>query len=367
MASEIYTEGMARVYKTGNAFLNPEARASRDISVAFVKALGRSRLTGLDATAATGIRGIRYSLEAGIEDVAFLEINEGAYADLLRNLKLNSMPIGNAFNTSIQEFANTTKGNFNLIDLDPFGGITPYVYDLMKVVGSGGTYFMATATDTAVLCGSESKACVRLYDAAPLHNELCHEAGMRILVGYIARTAAQFNLGIRVHLTLSYMHYMRAFIELSRGNGATMSSISSMGYAGYCKNCRAAYCEASNAPKTYLCTSCGGRLQLAGKLWAGSMRDNGTAGEVVKALEDARAERKTIKLAETIRDELDIPFYYSLPVLTRRLRIGSISMSKVIDNIEKSGSAASKTQFDKDGIKTDASIDEVIEAINKAR
>ena len=31
-----------------------------------------------------------------------------------------------------------------------------------------------------------------------MHNELCHETGMRIMIGYIARTAAQFNLGIDV-------------------------------------------------------------------------------------------------------------------------------------------------------------------------
>ena len=65
MRSQIYKEGKAKVYNTENAFLNPVAMASRDISVAFVKTF-EVKDKALDATAATGIRGIRYALEAGV-------------------------------------------------------------------------------------------------------------------------------------------------------------------------------------------------------------------------------------------------------------------------------------------------------------
>jgi tRNA (guanine26-N2/guanine27-N2)-dimethyltransferase len=83
----------------------------------------------------------------------------------------------------------------------------------MKIAGNG-TELMVTATDTAVLCGADREACMRLYDSRPIHNELCHESGMRTMVGYIARTAAQFNFGIKVALSFSYMHYIRAFVRL---------------------------------------------------------------------------------------------------------------------------------------------------------
>lgn len=367
MDNDIYTEGKAKVYKTGMSFLNPNARASRDISVAFVKALGVGKTALLDATAATGIRGIRYHLEAGIDDVSFLEINDRAYADLARNLAMNSIRGECAINTSIQKFANTTERNFGIIDLDPFGGISPYIYDLMKVIGQGSSYIMATATDTAVLCGAESKACLRLYDAMPLHNELCHETGMRIMIGYMARIAAQFNLGIRVHMALSYMHYMRAFIELKRGNGAAMSTVSSLGYVGYCNSCKAVYCDSGNVPKTRDCKACGSRLQIGGKLWTGSLSNKSLIGDVVANLSDQEAETKTVNFAALIRDEIDIPFHYSLPAMTRKMHIGSVSMKSVIDTIEKEGYKVSRTQFDKDSIKTNAEIDCVLSAIKKAQ
>ena len=64
----------------------------------------------------------------------------------------------------------------------------------MKITNDGAR-LMVTATDVAVLCGADSKACMRLYDSKPIHNELCHESGMRVMIGYIARMLANSDLG----------------------------------------------------------------------------------------------------------------------------------------------------------------------------
>ena len=62
----MYAEGKARIKESGKAFLNPAGKASRDLSIAYVKLLAEKGSALLDATAATGIRAIRYAKEAGI-------------------------------------------------------------------------------------------------------------------------------------------------------------------------------------------------------------------------------------------------------------------------------------------------------------
>jgi tRNA (guanine26-N2/guanine27-N2)-dimethyltransferase len=353
----MYIEGKARIRYTANAFLNPEAKLSRDLSVAFLNSVAGKGAKALDATAATGIRGIRYRLEAGVKDMALLEINRNAFSSLRKNLAFNKVK-ASAYNKSIQEFANTSGDRFDIIDLDPFGGVTPYIYDLMKLSKGGGTYLLATATDTAVLCGAEYRACIRLYDAVPMHNELCHEAGVRILIGYIARVAAQFNFGVEALLSLSYMHYMRVFLKLASGTEKANSSVSSIGYAYFCPKCHSRYCARGHIPET-VCKACGARLNVSGKLWTGSLHSRAVAGSMKKYMADNVAEKRELKLMEAIEGEIDVPLYYSVPKLTKQLAIGSVSPDLVIDELRKGGFAASKTHMHDSCIKTDAGISDM--------
>lgn len=352
----MYTEGKARIKYTANAFLNPEAKLSRDFSVAFINAVAGRGANALDATAATGIRGIRYCLETKVKEMTLLEINKKAFGSLRKNLAYNKIK-ALAYNKSIQEFANTADERFDIIDLDPFGGVTPYIYDLMKI-SKGGTYLLATATDTAVLCGAEYKACVRLYDSVPMHNELCHEAGIRILIGYIARVAAQFNFGIDVLLSLSYMHYMRVFLRLDTGTVKANNSINNIGYAYFCPKCHYRCCAPGRLPEI-TCKVCNSRLNVSGKLWAGSLHDKTIAGSMKRYMAENGAENKELKLIEAMEGELDIPLYYSVPKMTKKLGIGSVSPDRVIEELKEGGFAVSKTHMEDSCIKTDAGIEEL--------
>lgn len=330
----MYLEGKAKIKYTDDAFLNPDGTLSRDFSVAFINAVLPGKSKALDSTAATGIRGIRYCQETKAKDETFLDINEKAFDSLKKNIKFNKLK-ANAYNTSIQEFANTTKDRFDLIDLDPFGGITPYIYDLLKVAKSG-TYLLATGTDTAVLCGAERKACIRLYDSVPMHNELCHETGIRILIGYIARTAAQFNMGIDVLMSLSYLHYMRVFIRLNSGFKSAEGSVGRMGYAYHCQKCGNTFCKAGQLPESS-CPSCSSKLDVAGKLWVGPLHDKAVVSSVSKYLSKHKAPRNELKLITTIGEELDMPLYYSIPRLTMKLGIGSVSPDLVMEALKEKG------------------------------
>jgi len=350
----LYTEGKAKIAASDGAFLNPEGRLSRDISVAFVKAMSKRGDSMLDSTAATGIRGIRYALETNAKKVTLLDINEKVYKSLAKNVKANKIK-ANALNQSIQEFANTTEDKFEFVDLDPFGGAAPNIFDLMKVVKDG-SYMMITGTDTAVLCGAQHKACVRIYDARPMHNELCHEAGIRILAGYVARVAAQFGYGIRILLSFSYLHYMRIIIRLEHGAESASSSVDRLGYLYYCNSCTNREITTGFFPRAGNCKLCGSMFETAGKMWMGGIYEKATVATIRKYFSANVEDKAELKFIETLADEPDIPFYHSIPKLTRKLSMSAVSPAGVVSALVKKGYSAALTHMENSCVKTDAPL-----------
>ncbi|MEM0147540.1 MAG: hypothetical protein QXN16_01920 [Candidatus Micrarchaeaceae archaeon] len=346
---EKYSEGKA-VIEAGKAFLNPAAKLTRDIGVAVAKWMFSGKAYSvLDGTAATGIRGIRYRKEGGAAEVAFVEMNMQAYRILKKNLHANGLS-DQAFNESFQEFANTSERRFDIVDLDPFGGITPLAYDSIKVARSGGAIF-ATATDTAVLCGAHYNACIRLYNAMPMHNELCKEAGMRILIGYMARIAAGFNFGIESMLSMAYKHYMRVHLKLAHGSKSALASIRNLGFMSSCQKCGFVSYE-EGIPEKLICPNCGAKMKVAGPLWLGRLKDEGLARYAYEFAEKNFPEDASF-LAK-IAGEFDTPLYYSIPALTKKLGRSSAKPSSIIDAIRNSGYKASLAHYDDEGIKTNA-------------
>ncbi len=356
----MYVEGKARIDK-GKAFLNPKAKFLRDTSVAFIANNATPRSTVLDATAGTGIRGIRYYLESKARRVTMLDMNRGAFNAIKKNASANGVK-ARVLGTSVQEFANTTKERFDFIDVDPFGGITPYVYDIMKVVKNG-TYLMLTATDTAVLCGAHADACIRLYGSKPLHNELCHETGIRIMINYVVGIASQFNFGVDVVLSLYYAHYLRLILRLAHGSAKASSSLANTGYVHFCSNCGAWETEKSMVSRQRNCMACGHRMPVYGRMWLGPLYEKKKLKTMSGALERMGMGTAEARIFNTILKEYDIPLFYSLPRMTKRMRRTSVKPSDVFSGLSSMGYTVTRTQFDDTGIKTDAGIVALREAI----
>jgi tRNA (guanine26-N2/guanine27-N2)-dimethyltransferase len=361
----IYKEGNTVIKYFENAFLNPKSRLTRDMGVAFLNAIfsktDKEKLNVLDPTAATGIRGIRYVKETGIKNITFLEINKNAYKVLRKNLNFCKIS-ANAFNTSIQEFANTLREKFDIIDLDPFGSIAPNLYDILKLAKDK-TYLFITATDTAVLCGAHTNACYKIYDAKPMHNELSHEVGLRIMLGFVAKTAAQFNFGIDVIFAFSYAHYFRALVKLNHGSDNAIASLKNLGYVYYCNKCGYRNISKSFLPTQQKC-KCGSMLEISGRLWADTLIKEDILKKVaenIKKIPDIS--NNEIKFIDTITNEKTIPLYYSIPKLTKLFRISSIKLSDLIEKLRQEGFAVSRTHFDLTAIKTDAPIEEITKII----
>ena len=353
-------EGKAKLSLSSGTFYNPKMKGLRDLSVLFLKQEGLRGKSVLDSTSASGIRAIRYALECGAKQPTLLDINKAAYQNMKLNLKKNRVK-ATALNESIQEFCNSGDRNFDIIDLDPFGSAAPYVYDLMKV-SKDNSLLMITATDTAVLCGANPGACIKYYASQPLHNELCHEVGIRILANYVAKIASQFNYGIRIRLAVSNLHYMRLFLSLEHGAAQAVRSVKETGFGAYCGSCRAfSYAKGLSPKLDATCNSCTKLITLFGPLWLGSIYDKNAIGAMLK-LADDKTDKDAIRILETIYGEIDIPLSYSIPKLTRHLGTGSVSKKKVIEKLRRSHNA-SETHFEADAIKTDAGIDEVYKTV----
>jgi len=360
---QIIEEGSARIKLGEGVFYNPKMERLRSISVLFLKAAMPNAGKVLDATTATGIRGIRYALEANAQKVTMLDTNPNACRLAEANIKMNGLEGRvNVVNTSLQKFANNNSAEkFDVIDIDPFGTPAPFIYDAMKLCKSN-TLMLITATDTATLCGAEGNACLRIYSSVPARNELCHEASIRILLAFTARIAAQFGFGIEPLLSLSELHYVRIFIKLNKGAKQAVESVKKIGYASSCSKCHAYYYEQGQIPKlSSTCKYCGNATTPFGPLWLSSIYDKSIVKGMLNMCDSKNEQIRKTLLALT--EEADIPFFYNIDKVCEYIGTGSVSKKQVIENLESIGYIATPTVFGKNSIKTNASISELIDAI----
>lgn len=353
---ERISEGKAKITISKGTFFNPKMKKLRDLSVLFLSSLNLGDALLLDSTCASGVRAIRYSKEAKIRRPVLLDINEVAAKDARINVS-NSKIKAKVFNKSIQEFANTTEEKFSVIDLDPFGTPVPYIYDLLKVAKDS-TIMMITATDTAVLCGAHMNACLKLYDSKPSHSVLCKEVGIRILINYIIRTAAKFNYGVEVMLSISDLHYMRVFLRLNSGAKRVHESIVQAGFGFYCNNCQNFGYFVGIIPKINIeCEFCGKNLDSFGPLFLGKLYDK----RIIEGMINMKGPYGEVNIQlGRLYEEFDSPLFYSVPKLTKYLKKPSISPKILGQALNKNGYHVSYTQFDSGGLKTNAGIRDMI-------
>jgi len=367
-------EGLARILVPkaeriydAPVFYNPVMALNRDISVLAVGVL--KPRTVLDALSATGIRGIRYALETPVEEVWLNDINEEAFNLILKNVRLNlgidGERIGEkrfSFEGEKKVIANLDDANrlmaekfryFDFLDLDPFGSPVEFLDTALRSVRRRGV-LAVTATDTGVLCGAYRHACRRKYLAEPIRGELCHEAGLRILIGTVVRYAAKYDLGVEVLLAYYRDHYFRAFLELKSGARKADWSIERLGYLWQDENGRFGYENSflSKRPGAY------------GPLWLGPLKTQEFVDEVLKlANEYPLAHKKTLPFLETISKELDVPFHYDTHALARRNNLQVGKLAEIIETLRGKGYSATRTHFSPVALKTDAPFEEVLEAL----
>ena len=360
------SEGKATIRVDEGVFYNKEMEFCRDFSSLALGAVGGKELAVLDGMCASGIRGTRYALEnnnAG--EVTFVDLDSRACKNAGHNAKKNKLENYVVENTEITRFL--WEKSFDFLEIDPFGTPVPYLVPAVRSAAMrGGGVLSATATDVAVLCGAHYKACLKNYQARPVDNECCHENGARILIGKIARTASEYNLGIVPIASLSRQHFIKTFIKLERGAERAVSSIKKLGFISYCPKCL--WRGASSLVTREKC-GCGGQLQHAGPLWLGELHEKKTL-ESMKNENETR-EYKNLRAISSIIEKMSReigmpPAYYDLHKVSEILGVSAEKIDLVLEQLSEGGFSACRTHFRENSIKSDAGIKEVKDSFLKA-
>lgn len=366
---------LEKITSKAPVFYNPRMEFNRHLSILFLNVLGRRLGRGLrvcDLLTGCGVRGVRVALEVGgLEEVVVNDLNRLAS----RLARLNAERVGvsglvkvrNMDGNRLLSLHSRPGRRFDYIDIDPFGSPILYVDNALRAVRNGGVLAL-TATDMAPLCGVHVKACVRRYWARPLRSEYCHEIALRILIGVVARTAAQTDLAVTPLLSHSTDHYIRAYLAIVKGGKRADDSLGRMGYIYHCPRCLDRKTHQTLFPKPpNRCGRCGGVYEVGGPLWLGDLCDGEMAREMLNEVGgwgegDWGRVEKTLR---TIEGEQGLPpTFFHIPKICKRLRISIPAKGRILAELQAQGYKATPTHFTLEGIKTTAPL-EVLEEMMK--
>ena len=318
--------------KARGVFYNPAMRLSRDLHVAFAKQFNFSGIM-LDGLAASGIRGIRLNLEAGV-NVEFCDSSRMATETIAGNLEMNGIK-SKIYNERVEDLLQDRK--YDWIDVDPFGTPAPYLEAALKGLNDGGILGVA-ATDTAVLCGAKPSICMKRYGAVSMRRVAAKEVGVRILLSMIHNIASGMGKGIEPLLCYSEGHHLRVFVRLGERKDVILKWIT--------KDMRIVDREEKDA---------------GGPLWVRKI----IKAELIPESQDGVLG----KLLETLREEANgPPGLHDINNIAKAAGIGQTPQRiKIVESIRKLGSFASSSVFSPLGIKTDATEDIRNQAVKLAQ
>ena len=368
---EIKTPEFDKVSSKAPVFYNPVMELNRDLSVLAIKTYQKElghEISICDAFGGSGIRGVRYAKEIDdVSKVVISDINPLAIQYAKENVATNNLNNVKVCEEDANILLRKCKGKFDVVDIDPFG--TPSFFIESAAIGlKAGGMICATATDTSGLCGTYKEPCLRKYSAMPLKTEYCHEIGIRILAGFIARTFSKYRKCIEIIFSHSTEHYMRIYAKIKKGAKITDESLKNdIGYILHCESCLNRTLIQGIAPKiTGICPICGKNFKTVGPLWCGSILDQPFIEKMLNNVENTKInqEKKVLKLLNTTYDEANAPVtYYDLHEICRKLKISAPRLDKVLESLKSEGFFASRTHFKPTGIKTDAPLNKINERI----
>ena len=304
----------------------------RDLGVAFVRALGRPLADGWEATAATGVRGLRLLREAdGFRSFVFTEASPRTFEVLRANIA--GEPRATAF---LADGSSAPAGApFDYVDVDPYGSPLPFLAAALAATRTGGV-LAVTATDMPVLAGAQPSACRRRYGAEPVRGRLGPEGALRILLMVLAREARRGGRSALPLLAYGGGHLVRAHVELREGTG-TPDPVGTI------------------APQRWTGPPLG-TAELVGPMWLGPVVDREIAPRLAVP-GSAERPREAARLLRLLQDDAEPlpPFYYESNTLASRLALAAPPpLAELLRALQAAGYHATRTHVRPEGIRTDA-------------
>lgn len=358
------------------AFFNPLARLNRDLSIHIYNIFldeysnnKNNQMTFADAFGGIGPRGLRVAVEVPkVSKIYINDINELAITAAKQSALLNNVNEKCIFSLNeVCKFliSRPTERNkrFTIVDLDPFGSPSPFIECVLRAVEDDGLISI-TATDTAVLSGIYQNVCLRKYFGLSINSIYSNEIATRLIISSTALIAARLGIYISPIYAHSNRHYFRVFLKASISNSMANKVFDNLGYIKHCFNCGER--KFSNIYSTDLCPICRSKFYVAGQLWTGKLFDKSIISNLLKNyfsgnFNNDKINHQIKQIFDISIEELDdMPYYFSVDEIASKLKTSPKKLSQIIEKLICSGYRASRTTFRPTGLKTNASMSDLL-------
>ncbi|MEM0158680.1 MAG: N2,N2-dimethylguanosine tRNA methyltransferase [Thermoplasmataceae archaeon] len=312
-------------------FYNRSQKLNRDLTIAFLKALRPSHF--LDAFGATGVRGIRAELEAGVKST-ISETNPISLSIIEKNCEINKISptiFRGPFQKAIMD------GLYDFIDLDPYGSVVPYLDIALRQVKRGG-FIGVTATDLSSLTGSVPAKTRRRYWASVCNDRLRHETGVRVLLASIGKRAAAIDRGIFPIISFWRGHYYRLIFRVEEGAAKADRTLQMISTLSKHSTISEIYADIAEGP-----------------LWSGNIEDK----ELIPRVSASNIlDFKTAEFLSKLPSEDLMVWFYEMADFCHYMKTSLPPIATVIRTIyDQYGIPAERTMFSPTGIKLPSRLD----------
>ena len=332
--------GPGKIYD--DVFFNEQMAFNRDVSIMLLRALGRDMKVA-DCMAATGSRSVRIANEVPGTEVVANDINPAAIPYMEENIALNGLTNCRPSRKNLQVLL--AEETFDYVDLDPFGSPIPFLHAAIQGCRRG-AILAVTATDTAPLAGAHRTKCERRYCSTPMRGYMCHESGLRILMGAVARELAKFDMGMEPVLSFYADHYFRTYVRVRKGAGAADSTLAQLIHVAL---------DPNTLQRSVSSVRDGEHIY--GPMWGGKLFDR----EIVSKMDPTGMadEKRCRKMLDIWSEELDeVPFMYDVSEFSSHLKVPSPRYDTLLELLNKEG-RSTRTHISPTGFKSVLSVDDI--------
>lgn len=354
-------EGQAR-FNPGTAFYRVESAIARDLAILCARLYRQSRgqLRVLDTMTGSGVRPLRYVLEAQADWVWANEGNMDLAPTLRANLAVLPPHRYQLTHENSQQLCLSCYQNrdfYDLVDIDNFGNPATHIDTGLGATRLGGLLYL-TNTDGRSTSGHDPQASLRIYPAYARWHPAVHEQGLRLLLGRAAQTAASRGLGIEPLFSLFTGRVHRVMVRLVRH--MTLDE-TTYGFVAYCHGCghfqRLAWSQLGRVSCPCQLESDGeARVVVSGPLWIGPLHDVNQLLAMATLAQEWGWLVQTDLLALMAAEANLPPYYYPLGEIGRRGRMDIPNRDRLVAALQSAGYQATRPHMEAQAVKTTASF-----------
>lgn len=332
-------------------FFNPVMEFSRDVSILMMREFVKKRKTKLlDGLAGTGVRGVRIGNEVkGNFHMMINDHNPVAFELIEKNITLNSLKNCEAKKKKMNSLL--SEEDFDYVDIDPFGSPVQFIDSSLQAIRNNGMIAL-TATDTAPLCGTYPKTCLRRYGAKPLKTIFSKEIGTRILAGHCVRLAAKYDIALTPILSFFVDHYIRVHFKVKKGAKRADNALEKIGYALHDPD-TGEHKITGGIPKKM------DNTRISGPMWVGNLHEKSFLKKLKLDNNLGTAKRLGKFLDLWLEESTMPPFFFDINEIASITKTSTLPINGMLEKLKEHGFNASRTHFSPTGVKTDANIGEI--------